>query len=1007
MALDSRASQMSRYRILFIATHPKEVASTRYRVLSYGPALKEAGFDFDVQVFFSSEALRSMYSSWAGQRQIRFFLQGAWERWRTLQRNQYDLIFIHRELFPWGMRLGMFALLSLLKKSSSRFIYDFDDAIYLPHRQNRFLIGKLENPASVQQLIGISDQVIAGNSYLVQYAGQFNRCVKHIPTPVDTTRFFPSGESPSRETCTIGWIGSPSTTKYILGLAPVFERLAKIHPFRLKIIGSDRPLRLNGVQVEHRPWSLFSEAEEFRTCDVGVYPLWNDEWSRGKCGFKALQFMASGVPVVASGVGMNTEIIQDGVNGLLARSPEQWVEGLSQLLGDESLRQQLGMAGRQTVEDRYSLERVTPTLIETIHSTLDQSRDWTPKKTEGRRVYRVSQEPQDILCFSSIDWDFVWQGHQEIMSTLAAQGNRILFIENTGVRNPQLRDLPRIRHRLTEWWRSLQGFRKEQENLYIFSPLVLPFPYSRIARWINRWLLISALQRWIHLMDFYQPICWTFLPTPITVDVIRKIPYKLLIYHCVDSFVDSTPAAKRIVPSEQELFRQADLVFVTSQQLYDRAAQWNREVHLFPSGVNFQAAEKIRHVDEAPPEELRHLKRPLIGYVGGVHQWIDQELLCRLAENCRDYSFVLIGPIQTDAGLLRRQSNVLLLGQKSNKELPRYLKQIDVGLIPYRLTEYTKNVYPAKLNDYHAMGKPVVSTPLQEVLAFNQRTQNLVKIGATAPEFQEAVEQALREDSEALQERRVASARDNSWVLRIEQMQNQIQRVLARKASRSSEYWPIRFTASLKSARLLFRSVIGLALLYGVTFHTPLVWFLAEPLTVKEQPQPADVIVVFAGGVGESGEVSEGYQNLVKQAVELYRLGLAPKILYISGHTWTFQEADLMKILTESLGVPSSAVLTEKRVRNTYDYVLRIKEMSPSYGWKSLLVVTSRYHGLRTALTFSKNAPELTVTQVRGRTGYYDHTWDIRPTQLKGILHEYAGILYYRWKGWISLKPSS
>ena len=855
---------MNRSRILFIATHPKEVASTRQRVLAYGPALQEAGFNSDVQCFFSSEALQSMYRSWAGPRQIRFFLQGAWDRWKALRRNSYDLIFIHRELFPWGISPGMFALLSLLKKSSSRFIYDFDDAVYLPHRQNRPLIGRMENPASVRRLIGISDQVIAGNAHLAQYASQFNRRVKYIPTPVDTSRFFPSPDPPPEGICTIGWIGSPSTTKYLMGLAPVFERLAKIHPFRLKIIGSDRPLRLNGVQAECLPWSLASEAEEFRTCSIGVYPLWDDEWSKGKCGFKALQFMASGVPVVASAVGMNMEIVREGTNGLLARTPEQWVDRLSELLGDGYLRQRLGIAGRRTVEERYSLAKVAPIFIDTIRATLEQGRGWTvpltstavrenlPRKTEGRRTGQARREPQDIFCFSSIDWDFVWQGHQEIMSTLAAQGNRILFIENTGVRNPRLRDLPRIRHRLTEWWRSLQGFREEKENLYIFSPLVLPFPYSRIARWVNRWLLTSALNRWMRLMDFHQPVCWTFLPTPITLEVIRKIPYKLLIYHCVDSFVDSTPAARRIVPSEQELFRQADIVFVTSQQLYDRAAQWNQEVHLFPSGVNFQAAEQIRNSDESPPEELRHLQRPLIGYVGGVHQWIDQEMICRLAENCRNYTFVLIGPIQTDAGLLRRQSNVLLLGQKSNRELPRYLKEIDVGIIPYRLTEYTKNVYPAKLNDYHAMGKPVVSTPLKEVLAFNQRARDLVKIGANASEFKQALEQALREDSADLQERRVASARDNSWPLRIQEMQEQIERVLARKASRSSEYWPKRFTASLRSARLLFRSVIGLALFYAVIFHTPLVWFLAEPLAVKEQPRSADAIVVFAGGVGES-----------------------------------------------------------------------------------------------------------------------------------------------------------
>jgi len=119
---------------------------------------------------------------------------------------------------------------------------------------------------------------------------------------------------------------------------------------------------------------------------------------------------------------------------------------------------------------------------------------------------------QDILCISSIDWDFIWQGHQEIMSTLAAEGNRVLFLENTGVRSPRLRDLKRLRQRILNWWRGTKGFRQERDNLFVFSPLVLPFPYSRLARLINRFLLLRALRRWMSAVRFHRPIIWTFLP---------------------------------------------------------------------------------------------------------------------------------------------------------------------------------------------------------------------------------------------------------------------------------------------------------------------------------------------------------------------------------------------------------------------------------------------------------------------------------------------------------------
>ena len=147
---------------------------------------------------------------------------------------------------------------------------------------------------------------------------------------------------------------------------------------------------------------------------------------------------------------------------------------------------------------------------------------------------------QNIICISSIDWDFIWQGHQEIMSTLAASGNRVLFIENTGVRAPKMSDLPRIRKRVVNWFNSIKGIRKIRENLYTYSPLILPFPYSRIARWMNRFLLIVNLKRWMDSMQFGNPIVWTFLPTPIALDIANNVNRKLLIYYCIDNFSASS-----------------------------------------------------------------------------------------------------------------------------------------------------------------------------------------------------------------------------------------------------------------------------------------------------------------------------------------------------------------------------------------------------------------------------------------------------------------------------------
>ncbi|HVZ23082.1 MAG TPA: glycosyltransferase, partial [Vicinamibacterales bacterium] len=170
----------------------------------------------------------------------------------------------------------------------------------------------------------------------------------------------------------IGWIGTPTTAPYLKSLEPVFERLASRHPFEVRVSGSGAPLTFAGVTTTNERWSLEREVELFNTCDVGVYPLNDDEWEKGKCGFKAIQFMACGVPVVAAAVGVNREIIQDGVNGFLASTERDWAQKIGRLLGDAELRQRLGAAGRRTIEEKYSLAVNAPRLAALLRDVVDR-----------------------------------------------------------------------------------------------------------------------------------------------------------------------------------------------------------------------------------------------------------------------------------------------------------------------------------------------------------------------------------------------------------------------------------------------------------------------------------------------------------------------------------------------------------------------------------------------------------------------------------------------------------
>jgi glycosyltransferase involved in cell wall biosynthesis len=270
-------------------------------------------------------------------------------------------VFIYREAYPIGP--------PLIERSLARrglpIVYDFDDAVFLPNTSEaNQAIGSLKNPGKIAEILKLSTHVIAGNSYLAEYAARYADEVTVVPTCVDTASWRPRAAPRSQDApLVVGWIGTPTTTPYLLALRDVFVEVARTHDFVLRVSGSVGPIEIPGVRVENVPWTLASEVELFNTCDIGVYPLPDDEWTRGKCGFKAIQFMACGVPVIASPVGVNREIVTDGGDGLLAAAPAEWAASLRGLLDDGAKRAALGAAGRRTIERSYSLAANAPRLV--------------------------------------------------------------------------------------------------------------------------------------------------------------------------------------------------------------------------------------------------------------------------------------------------------------------------------------------------------------------------------------------------------------------------------------------------------------------------------------------------------------------------------------------------------------------------------------------------------------------------------------------------------------------
>ncbi|KPK42632.1 MAG: hypothetical protein AMJ78_01800 [Omnitrophica WOR_2 bacterium SM23_29] len=617
---------------------------------------------------------------------------------------------------------------------------------------------------------------------------------------------------------------------------------------------------------------------------------------------------------------------------------------------------------------------------------------------------------ENIICISSIDWDFIWQGHQEIMSAFAKNGNRVLFIENTGIRSPTFKDIPRITKRIVNWFKSIKGFRKEAENLYIFSPLILPFPYSRIASWINKYLMLKALKHWIEVTRFNNPIVWTFLPTGIALDIIHSVNAKVLIYYYIADFNLLTKNYKKLKKAEERLMKECDIIFVQGEYFKERCFKFNKNVFIFPFGVNIEIFEDFKRGDQYIPRDLKSLQRPIIGYIGGLHRHIDFNLIRNIAITHPDWPIVMVGPVQTSVTQIKDLKNVHLLGKKDFSQLPAYVNQFDVCIVPYLLTEYTKTVYPTKINEYHIMGKPVVSTNLPEVIAADEGY--LVSIATDAKNFTEKIENILLNDDKASIDARIRSAKNNSWNNRIEQMSNEIERVFKKKSYDIPTKWQEKFIELYRRSRMrVLRLSFAVTLLWIIIFYTPFVWYLAEPLKFTQEPQKADAIVVFAGGVGESGIAGQGYEERVSHAVELYKKGYAKNLVFSSGARSTFPEPYVMKALAISLDIPPESIVLEDTASRTYENVKFTNEILNKKGWNKIILISSPYHMRRSLLVLKKVAPDKKVIYSPvPHSEFYRHGVDeegrkiwkqINLSQIRGIVHEYAAICFYWLKGYI------
>ncbi|MEX2379417.1 MAG: glycosyltransferase family 4 protein, partial [Vicingaceae bacterium] len=362
---------MTPKRILFIANHRLgRSPGQRFRFEQYLSFLEENGFECVLSNLLSEADDQLLYrpKEWLNKAKL---ARKAWDiRKKDFARaDEFDIIFIYREaLLTRSTRFER-----LFSKTKAKVVFDFDDAIWLPNvsAANRRL-QFLKNPSKINKILPLVDLVFAGNQYLADYAKQFNEQVEIIPTTIDLKYHQTKTFDQTKEQLCIGWTGTQTTLRYLDDLAPVFKQLKAQYGNQLKFkVICDTPWENSNIEVENVLWSKLNEIDQLDEIDIGIMPLTDDEWSKGKCGFKALQFMALKKAVVVSPVGVNAEIVKDKKNSFWAKSREDWFRSLSLLIEDSNLRKSFGEQGYRTVKENYSVDAYKDVYLKLLNELIE------------------------------------------------------------------------------------------------------------------------------------------------------------------------------------------------------------------------------------------------------------------------------------------------------------------------------------------------------------------------------------------------------------------------------------------------------------------------------------------------------------------------------------------------------------------------------------------------------------------------------------------------------------
>ncbi len=360
----------TRKKVLLLSRYDTLPAPSRYRFYQYLPYLAARGIDVTIAPLLDNTFVRLQYSL---KRHPMLHMPRLYMRRFVdlLRARHFDLVWLEKEALPW-IPAWMERTLGL---GRIPYVVDYDDAVFVTYNEGRPAIVRFLLGHKIASLMQSAAMVIAGNQYLTKYARDAGATkVETVPSVVDLDRY-PIRPREINNVFTMGWIGSPANSKHLRLIGDALASICREGGAKLEVVGGWQTDMQDGVIVEYAPWSEATEIEHLQRFDVGIMPLEDGPWESGKCGLKIIQYMAAGLPVVASPVGVNAELVQHGVNGFLAETNSDWVAALMTLRDDPTLRQRMGDMGRRKVMQKYCLQVTGPRMASLLAGVMEQTNE--------------------------------------------------------------------------------------------------------------------------------------------------------------------------------------------------------------------------------------------------------------------------------------------------------------------------------------------------------------------------------------------------------------------------------------------------------------------------------------------------------------------------------------------------------------------------------------------------------------------------------------------------------